>query len=942
MKIKHLFAAACLLLASTSIMAQDPQMPKMPVDPEVRIGQLDNGLTYYIRHNNNPEHVANFYIAQKVGSINENDDQRGLAHFLEHMAFNGSEHFPGNGVIEYTRSLGVQFGRDLNAYTSIDRTVYNIDNVPTTRQSAVDSCLLILKDWSNGLTLDPAEIDKERGVVHGEWRLGSGPSQRIQDKAWPELLKDSKYGHRLPIGLMEIIDNFTPQTLRAYYEKWYRPDNQGIIVVGDVDVDKVEAKIKELWSGVTVPADAAKIPNEEIPDNNEAIIVLGHDKEMQQNQYLIMMKHDGVPEELKPTMVSMIYDFGGSVVAEMLNQRLQEVAQQPESAFIIAQAQDGKFLSTKAKESFMTVMIPKVNQDVEAVRQIMRELSRAQQFGFTPTEYERAKESYLSELKKLYDNRAKTKTEIYADQYIENFLENEPIPSIEDQYNLTNQIVPVLSYDVVNELAKEFISSSDTNLVVAGFLREADDVKLPTVEEVKSAIAGVRTEKLEAYKDNVITEPLMAKLPNKGKIAKETENKQFGYKELLLSNGAKVILKKTDFKDNEIVMQAFAPGGMALYGKQDYDNLKILSMGIATAGSGNFSSNELTKVLAGKQVDVEFSMDVTEQTVTASSTPDDLETMMQLLYLQFTAIKADQPAYDQGKGFMEQQFKNLSLNPQMVFADSLQSTLTNNYPLSRLPKAETFEKADYNRMIQIQRERLANARDYTFTFVGNFDEAVMRQYVEQYIASLPSTKKTTKKVDVKHIWNGHVENRFKAKMQDGQSIVVEAWRSNNVPYTVENRTLLRAAADVLEAVYLKSIREESGASYTVSAQADVDTDGKEYYFTLMGYCPCDPAKAELAESLLKQGMNDAAKSIDPEVLKKVKEALLNHFDDDCRNNKQWLNYIYRYNKYGVDFFNGYKNVVNAITPEKLSAFIRDSILKSGHHAEVVMMPEPAE
>ncbi len=937
MKIKQLLAVAGLFFASASVMAQE--MPTMPVDPEVRVGHLDNGLTYYIRHNNNPEGVANFYIAQKVGSINEDDDQRGLAHFLEHMAFNGSEHFPGNGIIDYTRSLGVEFGRDLNAYTSIDRTVYNINNVPTARQTAVDSCLLILKDWSNGLTLDAGEIDKERGVVHGEWRLGSGAMQRIRDAAWPQMLKDSKYGNRLPIGLMEIIDNFTPQTLRAYYEKWYRPDNQGLIIVGDVDVDKVEAKIKELWAGVTVPADAVKIPHEAIPDNDDAIYVIGQDKEMQQNMYMIMMKHDGLPDEMKPTMMSLIFNFGGEMTGMMLNNRLQEAAQSEGSAFLVAQGSDGKFLSTKAKDAFTTIVIPKPGQDIEAIKQVTQELNRVNQYGFTATEYERAKDDYLSQLKKLYDNRAKIKNDQYANDYIENFLENEPMPSIEDQYNLTNQVVKMLPVEVVNELSKEMITANDTNLVVAGFLREAEGIKVTTVDELKGAIAGARAEKLEAYVDNVITEPLMTALPKKGAIKKETENKQLGYKQLTLSNGVKVILKKTDFKDNEILMRAYADGGLALYGPKDDDNLKILAMGFAEAGLGNFSQRDLTKALAGKQAGVDFDIDVTDQTVTGHSTPDDLETLMQLIYLQFTAIKSDKAAYDQTTGYMAEQFKNASLNPQLVFTDSLQSTLTNHYKLSSLPKAETFENADYERILQIQRERLANAADYTFVFVGNFDEALMRQYLEQYIASLPANKKLTKKQSVKHVWNGHVENRFKAKMQDGQSIVVEAWRSNGVPYTVEGRTLLKMAADVLEAVYLKSIREEHSASYTVSAQADVDTDADEFYYTLLGYCPCDPDKAQLAESLLKQGIEDAAKAIDPEVLAKVKEAMLNHFDEDSKSNNHWLNYIFRNEKYGTDFYNGYKERVSAVTPEQVSAFIRDVIMKPGHHAEIVMMPE---
>ena len=426
----RLFLFAAMLFSAVAAMAQ---MPDMPVDKDVRIGKLDNGLTYYIRHNNYPEHVANFYIAQKVGSINENDDQRGLAHFLEHMAFNGSEHFKGNGIIEYTRSLGVEFGRDLNAFTSLDQTVYNIDNVPTTRKTAVDSCLLILKDWSNGLLLEPAEIDKERGVVHGEWRLGSGPQQRIQDAIFPEIHKGSKYGNRLPIGLMSIIDSFQPKTLRAYYEKWYRPDNQGIIVVGDVDVDQVENTIKTLWKDVKVAPDAEKIPFEVVPDNNEAIYALGKDKEMQMDQFLIMMKQDIVPDEMKSNVAYLIQKYGVDVMCDMLNTRFQDVAQTEGAAFTAAQCFYGNYMSAKTKDALITVVIPKEGQNYEAIQQVMVELLRAQKFGFVESEYQRARDEYLSKQEKIYDNRDKTKTDVYAQGYIANFINNEPIPSLEDK-----------------------------------------------------------------------------------------------------------------------------------------------------------------------------------------------------------------------------------------------------------------------------------------------------------------------------------------------------------------------------------------------------------------------------------------------------------------------------------------------------------------------------
>lgn len=936
MKIKF-FLGAALMLFSTTAMAQTTTLP---VDPEVRIGKLDNGLTYYIRHNNNPEHVANFYIAQKVGSINEDDNQRGLAHFLEHMAFNGSEHFPDNGIIEYTRSLGVEFGRDLNAYTSLDQTVYNIDNVPTYRQSAVDSCILILKDWSNGLLLMPEEIDKERGVVHGEWRLGSGPGQRMQDAAFPQLFKGSKYGNRLPIGLMSIIDSFRPATLRAYYEKWYRPDNQGIIIVGDIDVDKVEAKIKQLWAGVTVDPNAVKIPTELVPDNNEAIIVVEKDKEQAQNQYQIMMKHDGAPDEMKDQMPYLIMKYGEEMVESMLDTRLQDLAQTPESAFTIAQTSNGLFMYAKTKDAFSTTIIPKEGRDIEAIQQVMRELLRARQYGFTISEYERARADYLANLEKKYTNRAKRKTNAYADDYIENFLHNEPIPSVEDEYQIMSQFVPMLPVDLANEMAAEYITVSDTNLVVLGLLQDKEGVTAPTAENLLAAIKGVRTEKIEPYVDEVSNEPLIATLPQKGKIVKESYFDKFGFKVWELSNGVKVYSKKTDFKDDEVSVKAFANGGLSLYGKNDIQNLRGIALQLGVTGMGGFTNNQLEKMLAGKKADVDFSISTTEQTMAGTSTPKDLETLMQLIYLQFTAATPDQPSHDQMVGMYKQLFLNSNLNPQIVFADSLQATTSCHNPLSKLPDAQMFDGMDYQRMVKIVQERLANARDYTFVFVGNFDEALLKEYVEQYIASLPTKKELAKSKDIRSLWNGHIENRFKQEMQDGQTMIAEMWRTNNIDYTLQNRTLLQVVEDILSNIYLKTIREEYSASYTVQATADVDTDGPGCVFTVGGVCPCDPDKAELAERLLKEGMQQVAQNIDPDMLAKVKEALLKRADTNLRENAYWMNMMYRWNKFGVDCHNGYKEFVQSITPQMVSAFVRDNILNTGHHAEVVMNPIP--
>ena len=463
-RIKTMISAFVLLLASATASAQ--QMPPIPVDEDVRMGRLDNGLTYYIRHNAWPEQRAEFYIAQRVGSIQENDEQRGLAHFLEHMCFNGTEHFPGNDIVKWCETVGVKFGRDLNAYTSIDKTVYNISNVPTTREGIIDSCLLILHDWADGLLLEPAEIDKERGVIHEEWRLRTSAQMRMLERDLPRLYPDSKYGHRMPIGLMEIVDNFKPEVLRAYYEKWYRPDNQAIIVVGDVDVDKVEQKIKDLFSPIKMPENPAPVVAEAVPDNNEAIIVVDKDKEMQYSIVEVMFKGDPIPDEIKGTMQYLLIDYLKNACIGMLNDRMAELAQKADCPYLQGNVGYGEYLLSKTKDAFEVSVLPKEGQTEAAVKAALIEARRAAEFGFTATEYQRYKSNFTSQLDKQYSNKDKRYNSQFVNEYVQNFLDNEPFPSIDMYYETMKQIVPMLPLEAVNELMKEFYAKNDSNMVV--------------------------------------------------------------------------------------------------------------------------------------------------------------------------------------------------------------------------------------------------------------------------------------------------------------------------------------------------------------------------------------------------------------------------------------------------------------------------------------------
>jgi len=944
MNLKRMMVALLTLVCSAVMVAQEMQLPPIPVDPAVRMGKLDNGLTYYIRHNGYPEHVANFYIAQRVGSIQEDESQRGLAHFLEHMAFNGSEHFPskpeGKSIIDFTRSLGVEFGSDLNAYTSIDQTVYRVCDVPTKRATALDSCLLILKDWSNGLLLEADEIDKERDVVHNEWRLGEGPSQRMITRSLPKMYPGSKYGLRMPIGLMSVIDSFKPQTLRAYYHKWYRPDNQAIIVVGDVDVDHMEAKIKELFGGIKVDANAPKVVPEAVPDNKEAIYISDKDKEMQMTQILVMMKHDATPEKEKANMAYLIQDYVVDVIASMFSQRLSEMTQEESCPFFQAFAYDGQYMLSKTKDCFEMIAVPKEGKDMEALQVLMREAKRAREFGFTASEYARAQANFLSALEKQYTNRDKRKNEEFGNAYRDHYLNNEPIPPLDMLYQIMQQVVPNIPVAAVNQAVPELISASDSNLVVMLWAQEADGKVYATEKDMAAAVAAARAEKIEAYVDNVKDEPLVDVSKIKaGKIVKETENKQFGYKELKLSNGATAILKKTDFKDNEIKMQAFAMGGKFMYGAADYSNLKAFNDVIGYSGIGVFSSNELTKALAGKEVNADATLGNTRQYVTAHSTPKDIETMMQMQYLYFTAINKDEKQFQNLMTSYEMALKNKSLSPDAVFSDSLTNTLYDHNARFANIDVKDLKDINYDRILEIAKDRFKNAGQFTFVFVGNFDENTLRPLIEQYVASLPAIKKM-KAEDFKEMLTlakGEVVNKFTVKTESPKATASEVWYAD-MPYTLENEVKLDAVGQILSMIYLKTIREEESAAYSCGAAGYFNRSTHQPKAMLQAYCPMNPDKQELAVRLLHEGIANMQKAVDADQLTKVKENMLKSYDINVKKNDYWINTITVFKEENLDFYTDYKKTVEALTVDNVRDFL-NQLLKSGNHIETIMTPE---
>ena len=942
MNVKKLFAVLLLMLVAFSAnvtMAQ--QMPPIPVDDQVRIGKLDCGLTYYIRHNDYPEHRVNFYIAQRVGSIQEEESQRGLAHFLEHMAFNGSEHFngEGKGIIDYTRSLGVEFGRNLNAYTSIAETVYNIDDVPSTRQSAIDSCLLILKDWSGGLLLTDEEIDKERGVIHEEWRLGQSAQMRMLERQLETLYPDSKYGKRLPIGLMSVVDNFPYQELRDYYHKWYRPDNQALVIVGDVDVDHIEAQIKELFKDCVLDPNAAQVVEEPVPDNDEPIIVVDKDKEQQTNIVQIFFKHDAVDKADKVNLDYLLYNYVTGMMSSMLNNRMTEKALEPDCPFVIAQAGDGNYLLAKNKDAFTIAVMPKEGQFDAAVEAAVTEVMRAAKFGFTDTEFSRVKDEYLSSLESMYNERNKIPNASFGRRYCSHYLDNEPIPSIEQRYQLMSQIVPMIPVEAVNEMLNEYISTDGKNMVVVSFNQEKDDAVYPTVDALKAAIdAGINAQ-VEQYVDDVKDEPLIPKMPKKGKIKSERYNSQLDYKELELSNGARVILKKTDFKDDEIQMAAKRRGGSSLCSEADLANYRMYDFILMMSGQGEFSNTQLEKALAGKQASVNLGMGRDFDSMSGNSTVKDLETMFQLIYLNFTDIRKDEKNFAMFTNLMETQLKNRDLEPTNAFNDTLSLVLGSHNWRSTPFTAESLKQIDYDRVLQMAKERTSNAADYTFYFVGSFDEAVIRPYIEQYIASLPGKKGTKSNwVTIDNYPEGEVINHFTHKMEEPKAYSNIYWYNKQMPYSLENNIKADLLGKVLDKIYLQKIREDAGAAYSTSANGWSTLNGDAPFTAVYVYCPFKPEFAETALQIMNEEPKVACNTIDASSLEDFKELLIKDYGTEVKENWYWMSVLEDYVERGIDNHTGYLDIVKAQTPESISAFARE-LFGAGNKVEVVMLPE---
>lgn len=938
--MKHLFRSlwiVALIVCCSFQQAFAQQMPPIPMDKNVRIGKLDNGLTYYIRKNALPANRADFYIAQKVGSIQEEENQRGLAHFLEHMCFNGTTHFPGDALKQYLERIGVKFGENLNAYTSIDETVYNISNVPVTTPGAIDSCLLILHDWSNDLILDTKEIDKERGVINEEWRTRMSAMQRLQEKMLPVMFAGTKYATCFPIGTMDVVMNFKPQTLRDYYEKWYRPDLQGIVVVGDIDVDAMEAQIKKVFADIPAQPNAAKREYYPVSDNKEPIVMVLQDKEQPHVQAILFNKHEATPDDKKGNMDYLVQDYALGLISNMLNARLNELTQTANPPFIYAGTYDDDFFVAKTKDAFTGVVVCKEDAIESGIATLLRETERARQFGFTETEYNRARAEYLRKLESAYNERDKGKNEDYVNEYVRHFLDNEPIPGIENEYTIINQIAPAIPVAALNQMMQQLVT--DSNQVVALLAPQKEGLKMPTEAAIKQLLKDAKAEKLTAYVDKVSDEPLMAEAPKGGKIVSEKKDEMFGATTLTLSNGVKVIIKPTDFKADEIRMEGISFGGSSLFPNSEIININGLDA-VSVGGLGNFSAVDLEKVLAGKKASVSYSIGDKTETVNGNCSPKDFETMMQLTYLTFTAPRRDNDAFASYKNRNKASLQNMELNPRVTLSDSIQSGIYMNHPRRMRIKADMIDQMDYDKILSMYNDRFKDASDFTFIFVGNVDIEKMKPVIAEYLGALPAiNRKETFKDNKVDMRQGVYKNEFVRKQETSKATNF-VFINGTCKYDLKNNILCDMAGQILDLIYTAKVREDEGGTYGVGVGGQLSKYPTEKA-VIQIYFDTAPEKREKLMQIIFAEANNLAKTGPSETdLNKVKEFMLKKHTEDLKENSYWMSSIDEYLFTGMNPIKDYQQIVNSITAKDVQKFV-DDLLKQKNEIEISMI-SPAD
>ncbi|MDE6532358.1 MAG: insulinase family protein [Muribaculaceae bacterium] len=934
---RKVLSIAMFFIGILCMSAQAPQLTPLPLNPKVKSGKLPNGLSYYIMHNEEPKERANFYIAQKVGSTLETEDQLGLAHFLEHMAFNGTTHYPGKSMLNYLQGKGIRFGADINAYTAFDETVYNINNVPTTDKALMDSVLLVLHDWSGDILLEEAEIDAERGVIQEEWRTRNDASFRMYTSILPKIYEEYQY-EQMPIGKMEVVMNFKPEVLRAYYKKWYRPDQQGIVIVGDFDADEMEKKVVDLFSAIKMPENAAERVYPSVSDNVEPIYASFSDPELRMPRTTISFKSDKVPFEMRNTVEVYVNEgILKNIISSLINNRITEASHSPECKYANAGVYFGDFYVSKTKDSFNVAVIPKGGTK-DAVAEVMGIVARACKTGFTESELDRVREEILASYENMYNEREKTDNNAFGSELCRFFIDNEPAPGIEKEYEIVKQVLPVIPVQAINQVVATLLTPENMVVVTSepqkeGFEIVAEDVMIKTVKDAMNA-------EYEAYVDEVITDPLIASLPTPKAITKDAVEIAFGAYEFVLPNGVRVVVKPTDFAADEVIMTAFRNGGKQSFSKDQAANVLLMDLAFSSSKMGPFDSKTLGKYLAGKKAGVGFSVNNYTDVLSGYSTVKDLPTLMELVYTSFTNLNADKSTYDVNVQKIYTSLKNAETNPQRIFSNALKTTKYPGNPLMHNLGLAELETADYDTMLGMLHSALGNAADYTFIFTGNVDVNTLKPLLEQYIATLPSSKpeKSVVKTPIELV-KGEVKNDFKQPMQAPATFVYDIYGDSNVPFNMKNYVMVNMMGDILDNIFTNTLREEEGGTYGASVSAFLNpTTGMwnlEYYFQ---------TNKDQQETLINRAQAEYMKLLNEgapqEDFNKVKEAMLKQYEIQVRKNSYWDSNLMTYLR-GHDMITDHRSAIESVSLDDLNKFMK-GIYNGKNRVQVIMEGTPAE
>jgi len=932
-RLRIVLNAPILLLGMASYASGQQPDPasRLPLDPQVRAGRLDNGLQYMVRRNTRPEQRAELMLAVNVGSVLEDDDQRGLAHFVEHMAFNGTRNFEKQELVNYLESIGMRFGADLNAYTGFDETVYML-TVPTDTGTALERGIQILEEWAHNVVFDSTEVDKERGVVIEEWRLGQGAGARMRDQVFPVLFRGSRYAERLPIGTRESLESFSRDRLVQYYRDWYRPDLMAVIAVGDFDAATVETLIRDRFSTLTSPAGARPRTVYPIPDHDQPLVVVATDAEATSTSVDVYFKQPvgekGSHGAYRRSIIENLYNG-------MFNARFGEVARRADPPFIGAGSSAGSLVRTRGSYS-LGAAVPE-DGVVRGLEAILTEGRRVARHGFTATELEREKRDLLRYYETAYAERDKTESSTYANEYIRHFLENEAVPGIAVEYDLAKSYVPGITLEEVNALAGEWMG--EPNRVVVVQTPRKEGVAIPTEPEILGVFAAVEQKEITPWQDIVADDELVAAPPAPATVVSERHIEAIGVTEWILSNGARVLLKPTDFKDDEILFRAISPGGLSLVSDADYISAGVASTLVGTSGLGEHDATTLQKALAGKAARLSTAMDDLSEGLAGAASPADLETMLQLAYLHFTSPRQDSVAIASLLTRLRAFLQNSAAAPEAAFSDTLSVTLAQYHPRARPVSVRSIDEIDPDRAFAIYRDRMSDAADFTFTFVGSFEPQTIRPLILQWIGGLPATNRTEQWRD-----NGirPPDGRVEKVVRKGVEPKSQTAIVFNGPfeYSRANAHVLRSLIDVLDMRLRDQLREELGGTYSVNVGQSAARDPYPHYGVSIIFGSAPERADSLATVVFAEIERLGSTGPDDETLQKVREAQRRSFETDARQNNWWVAHITAAVRLGLepDGMANLPALIDGITAEQIAEAAR-LYLPRDRYVKVVLLPE---